>query len=109
MWETSLGDPRRALESGAALGNIWNANGQMAANRNLPEERFDCAHFRNRSVGKGTHVILDLGKIAGQIRIPHGDDRCFFRSMIEQLLQQRASRIRYVDRIACSPRRSYHT
>src|ERR1035438_654247 len=65
MWRPSFGDLCRAFETGAALGNIRNGDGQMAANRNLPEERFDRAHLRHGRIGKRTHAILDLGEIAG--------------------------------------------
>src|SRR5437899_2940059 len=63
---------RRTFEAGAALGNIWDADGQTPANWNLPEKRFNRAHLRHVRVGKRAHVVFDLGKIAGQIGMSHG-------------------------------------
>ena len=40
-----MGDLGRAFKAGAALGNVWNRNRQVAANWNLSEESFDCGHF----------------------------------------------------------------
>src|ERR1700674_1777374 len=83
MGRPSLGNLRRARKAFAPLGDIWNGDGKVAANRNLPEKPFDRPDLRDGRVGKCTHVILNLGEIAGQVRIPHGDDRRLFRGMIE--------------------------
>src|SRR5208337_3432582 len=64
----SLGKLRRTLDPGAPFGDVRNSHGQMAAHWNLPEQRLDRCQLRHRRVGKRTHVILDLGEIAGQIR-----------------------------------------
>src|SRR6266702_7853036 len=57
---SSYGNFRRTFQPGAALGDIRNRDGQMAANRNFSKERLDGGHFRDRRIGKRTHVILDL-------------------------------------------------
>src|SRR5271168_2418217 len=71
MRGTSVGGLCRALDAGAALGDVRNGDGEMAAHRNLAEQGFDGGDFRNRGVGEGTHVIFDPGKIAGQVGISH--------------------------------------
>src|ERR1035438_9469897 len=55
MGRLSFGDWGRRFETGAALGDIRNGNGQMTANRNFSEERFDRGHFRYGRIGKRTH------------------------------------------------------
>src|SRR5579862_573688 len=105
MRRTSFGDLRRTFEAGAALRNVWNGDWQMAVNRNFAEESLDSRDFRDARIGKRAYIIFDLGKIAGQIRIPHGDDGGLSSSMIEQLLQQKAGGVGHCHRIAHFPRR----
>src|ERR1700722_12696073 len=45
LWDSPLCDGRRTLNAGAALGNVGNADGQVAVNGNFAEQRFDHAEF----------------------------------------------------------------
>src|ERR1700729_2156881 len=81
IWRPSLGDVRRPFETGAALSDTRNREGQMAGNRHFSEQRLDPCYFRDGRVGKRTHIIFDLGEIARHIRIPHGADGRLFRGM----------------------------
>src|SRR5437879_8488542 len=50
MLRPSMGELRPALDSGAALGDVGNADRQVAVNRNLAEQCFHGAHLRNRGI-----------------------------------------------------------
>src|SRR5438309_11177361 len=47
MLRPSIGELRPALDSGAALGDVGNADRQVAVNRNLAEQCFHSADLRN--------------------------------------------------------------
>src|SRR5215469_4511498 len=72
MRSPSLRNLRGTLQSCAALRDARNRDRQTAANRNLSKQCLDRRYLRDRRVGKRAHVIFDLGKIARQVRIPHG-------------------------------------
>src|SRR5207302_11346168 len=63
MIGTSASCRRLPLDAGAALRDVGDRDLKMAAQRNLREERFHNAYFRNSGIGKSANVILDRGKI----------------------------------------------
>ena len=93
MLRSLLCDLCRALDAGAALSDVGNADRQVAMNGDLAKKSFDRADFRNAGIGKSTKIILYRGEILRHVRIPHGQDRGFRRGMIQNRLQQRAAGI----------------
>ena len=89
----------RPLDSGAALRDVGNADGQMAANRDLAKKRFDRADLRNAGVGKSAKIILYGGKILGDVGISHGENGGFLRRAIQNRLQERATGIAEGNRV----------
>src|SRR4029079_1488126 len=47
-----------ALDAGAALSDVGNADRQVAMNRDLAKKSFDRADFRNAGIGKSTNIVL---------------------------------------------------
>src|SRR6476660_3092599 len=99
MLRSLLCDLCGALDAGAALSDIGNADRQVAMNRGLAKKSFDRADFRNAGIGKSTKIVLYSGEILCHVRIPHGNDSGFRRSMIQNRLQQRSAGIVERDRI----------
>src|SRR6266436_2491264 len=83
MLRSLLCDLWRTLDPGASLGDVGNADWQMAADGDLAKERFDRADFRNAGVGKSTKIALCCGEILGHVRISHGQHRGFLCCMVE--------------------------
>ncbi len=69
-------------------------------NGDLAKKSFGRADFRDAGIGKSTKIVLYRGEILGHVRIPHGYDRGFCRSMIQNRLQQRAAGIVERNRIS---------
>src|SRR5581483_4250099 len=86
MQRSSIRNLRRTLHSRAALGNVRNGDRQMPANGNLAEQTLHGRNFRNRRVGKRTHVVFNLGEICRQIWISYRYHCGLRRRMIQQLL-----------------------
>src|SRR5271170_7272896 len=79
MLISSTGHSERTLDASASLRDVGNTHGKMAMNRDFPKQRFDRACLRYRRIGIRTHIILNLRKVGGKIRIPHGDHRSLLR------------------------------
>src|SRR5712692_1528940 len=93
MLRVSLCRLWRPLDSGAALRDVRNTHRQAAADGNFAEQRLDRANFRNRGIRKRTKIILHYREVLRQVWIPHGEDGCFLRRVIQNLLQQRAASV----------------
>src|SRR5215471_10504428 len=105
---TSARDLRRAFQSGASLGDIRNRDRQAPANGNFAEQRLDRSHFRHGRIRESTEVGLDLGEVARQVGIPHGDHRGLSGGVIEKVFKKRSGRIRHRHGIADLARHRTH-
>src|SRR5579862_5603139 len=88
------------FDSRAALGDVGNADGQVAANRDLAKKSFDRTDLRNAGVGKSAKIILYGGKILGDVGISHGKNRGFLRSAIQNRLQERTAGVAEGNRVS---------
>src|SRR5713101_2859424 len=91
MLRVSLCRLWRPFNSGAALSDVRNTHRQAPADGNFAEQCFDRADFRNRRIGKRTKIILHFREVLCQVWIPHRQDCCFLRRVIQNLLQERAA------------------
>src|ERR1700739_2052143 len=91
---SSPSDLTAALKARAALGDVWNADRETPANRDLTEERFHRADFRDGRIRKRAQIILKAGKIHYQVRTPHGYNRHLRSGVIRQLTEQNRRCIR---------------
>src|SRR5258707_8306699 len=64
----SLWRDRHSLDPGTSLGDVRNADWQMAANGDLAKERFDRADFRNAGVGKSAKVRSEERRVGKECR-----------------------------------------
>src|SRR4029077_535573 len=86
MLRSFLRDLWRTLDPGTSLGDVGNADWQMAANGDLAKERFDRADFRNAGVGKSAKVVLYCGEILSHVRISHSEHNGFLCRVVEYRL-----------------------
>src|SRR5580704_4279900 len=106
--ETSASDLYRPLYPGATLRDVGYSDRKMATNWNLAEERFYSRNFRHGRVGERAHVVFDLGEVARQVGISHGDHGSFCRRIVEQLLQKRLGGICHCHGVSDLARGWYH-
>src|SRR6266576_6636341 len=76
MLRSSLGKLGVTFDARPALGDVWNADGQVSADWDLAEQCLHRAQLRNRRIGKRTQIILDSRKIRHHIGIAHGHHCC---------------------------------
>src|SRR5271166_2680666 len=68
---TSLCRRDRPVDSSSALRDVRDGDREVAMNFDFSEQSFYRAHFRDRRVGKRAEIILNLGKVLRQVRVPH--------------------------------------
>jgi len=74
------------LDPGAARRNVGDADRQVAPDRDLAEQRFYRAYFRNRRIGEATKIILYGRESLRQVRISHRQHGCFSSRVIQYFL-----------------------
>src|SRR6266481_4056180 len=88
MLRSSLGKLGVTFDARAALGDVWDADGQVSADGNLAEQCLHRAQLLNRRIGKRTQIILNSRKIRHHVGIAH----CHHRRLLGHMLHRSEER-----------------